>query len=205
MSSPKIHLRGAIRAVICGILMTSIIGETLIQSEAVCGGDDPPVAKAREESKSAADSSTKITPKESAAEPAKELFSGKVVLLPEVLKRRGIKATDEMKGQAVLETDSGEIWPLISDWRGRAFFQDERLRNRKVELVARRHQGLPYLQVLMVFTFNEQGERQYTDYWCDICSIPMYEIKDCDCCRGPIRLRFQKQNLPEYLKKTKAD
>jgi len=137
---------------------------------------------------------------EQPVEPAKELFSGKVVLLVDALKRRGIKAADEMKGQAALESTTGELWPLIADWRGRAFFQDERLRDRPVELVVRRHKGLPYLQVLMVFTFNEQGEREYTDYWCDICSIPMYEIKDCDCCRGPIRLRFQKQDLPGYIK-----
>ena len=138
------------------------------------------------------------------SEIVKELFSGKVVLLVEALKRRGIKANAEMKDQVVLEADNGELWPLVSDWRGRAFFQDERLRDRKVELVVRRHPGVPYVQVLMVFTFNEQGEREYTDYWCDICSIPMYEIKACDCCQAPIRLRFQKQDLPGYLKpKTK--
>lgn len=134
------------------------------------------------------------------SEIAKELFSGKVVLLVEALKRRGIKANSEMKDQVVLETDNGELWPLVSDWRGRAFFQDERLRDRQVELVVRRHPGVPYLQVLMVFTFNKQGEREYTDYWCDICSIPMYEIKACDCCQAPIRLRYQKQDLPAYLR-----
>ena len=52
----------------------------------------------------------------------------------------------------------------------------------------------------MVFTFDEDGVRQYTDYWCDVCSIPMYEIKPCECCQGDIRLRFQPQDLPDYLK-----
>lgn len=130
----------------------------------------------------------------------KQLFSGKVVLLPEALKRRGIKSNAEMKDQVVLETDSGELIPLVSDWRGRAFFQDERLRNRRVDLVGTRRPGVPYLQVLMVFTFDEQGVRQYTDYWCDICSIPMYEIKPCDCCQADIRLRFQPRELPGYVK-----
>ncbi len=138
--------------------------------------------------------------KEPESEVARELYSGKVVLLADALKKRGIKSTAEMKEQVVLETESGELWPIISDWRGRAFFQDERLRNRQVDLVARKHPGVPYLQVLMIFTFDEKGERQYTDYWCDICAIPKYEIKDCDCCQGPIRLRFQKQALPGYVK-----
>jgi hypothetical protein len=52
----------------------------------------------------------------------------------------------------------------------------------------------------MVFTFDEAGVRQYTDYWCDICSIPMYEIQPCECCQGDIRLRFQPQDLPEEFR-----
>lgn len=163
-------------------------------------GEDVPNAASTSPTPPRTVPSAKPASSETPAEPVKELYAGKVVLLLDVLKQRGIKATEEAKGQVVLETDKGDIFPLIPDWRGRAFFQDERLRNRQVELVARRHKGLPYLQVLMVFTFNEKGERQYTDYWCDICSIPMYEIKDCDCCRGPVRLRFQKQDLPGYLK-----
>lgn len=131
---------------------------------------------------------------------AKELFAGKVVLLPEALKRRGIQSKEEMKDQVVLETPTGELWPIVADWRGRAFFQDERLRNRRVELIARRHPGVPYLQVLTIFTFNDKGERQLTDYWCDICSIPMYELKDCECCQGEIRLRFQPRDLPKDVK-----
>ena len=133
--------------------------------------------------------------------PDKELFTGQVVPLIDALKRRKIETSEEeLKGQVVLETAAGNLIPIVPDWRGRAFFQDERLRNRKVELVGYRPAGTPYLKVLMVFTFDEDGQRQYTDYWCDICSIPMYEIQRCECCQGPIRLRYQPQELPDYLK-----
>ena len=54
--------------------------------------------------------------------------------------------------------------------------------------------------MLMVFTFDKRGIRQYTDYWCEICSIPMYEIKPCDCCQAEIDLRFQPRDLPLYLR-----
>ena len=135
-----------------------------------------------------------------AVEPKRELFSGKVVFVQDALKRRGIKVADEMKQQAVLETEAGELIPIAADWRGRAFYQDEKLRDRKVELVGYRRPGLPYLQVLNVFTFNAKNERQDTDYWCDVCSIPMYEIKECECCQGPIHLRFRPSKLPGYLK-----
>ena len=144
------------------------------------------------------------TPKAPAsAPPEKEVFAGKVVLLQEALARRGIETSEEMKAQVVLETEDGTLIPILSDWRGRAFFQDKRLRNRKVELVGYRPEGTPYLKVLMVFSFDKQGVRQYTDYWCEICAIPMYEIKECDCCHGLGELRFQPRDLPDYAKRAK--
>jgi hypothetical protein len=122
--------------------------------------------------------------------PAQQTFQGKVVFTHEALKRRGVKAyPEELKGQVALETKD-ELLPILPDWRGRAFYQDERLRNRDVELIGFRREGLPYLNVLTVYTFDAKSRRQYTDYWCDVCSIPMYEIKPCDCCQQEIRLRF---------------
>jgi len=136
--------------------------------------------------------------------PPKELFSGQVVLLSDALQKRGIETYDESGNHVVLETDGGDLIPILADWRGRAFYQDENLRNRKVELIAFRRPGLPYLNVIAVYTFDEQGERMYTDYWCDVCSIPMYQIQPCECCQGPVRLRFQKQDLPDYIRASDA-
>ncbi len=132
-------------------------------------------------------------------EPRRDLFAGKVVLLQDALKRRGIKVAEEMKLQAVLETKSGELIPIAADWRGRAFFQDKKLRGRPVEIVGYRQPGIPYLQALIVYFPNKKGEREEFDYWCDICAIPMYEIKDCECCQGPSRHRYRPAELPAYL------
>lgn len=131
----------------------------------------------------------------------KSLLRGRVVFVVDALRAREIKTyPEELKGQVALETKEGDLLPILPDWRGRAFYQDERLRNRQVELIGYRRAGVPFLQVLTVFTFSEDGARQYTDYWCDICAIPMYEIKPCDCCQQEIRLRFQPQELPEEFR-----
>jgi hypothetical protein len=159
---------------------------------------EKPVAEQAASSRSRERENAKTTQKKSAP-PKQQLFTGKVVLLREALERRGISAYDEFEKQVVLETADNELIPIIPDWRGRAFFQDKRLRDRKVDLVGYRRRGVPYLQILMVFTYNKQGQRRYTDYWCDICAIPMYEIQPCDCCQGPIQLRFQTRDLPDYL------
>jgi hypothetical protein len=130
----------------------------------------------------------------------KKLFRGTVVLAQTALKKRGIQVADEMRDHAVLETPDGKLIPIAADWRGRAFYQDKRLRNRKVELVGYQREGVPYLQILTVYMFDEKGQREEMDYWCDICSIPMYEIKDCECCQGPILLRYRPAKLPSFLK-----
>ncbi|MBI3862543.1 MAG: hypothetical protein HY290_11685 [Planctomycetia bacterium] len=135
----------------------------------------------------------------------KEIVSGKVVMLVDALKERGIKSyAEEIKGHVVLVTPEKELIPIVADWRGRAFYQDERLRNRPVDLIVNRRPGVPWVQVLSIFTFDEKGERNITDYWCDICAIPMYEIKDCECCQGPTRLRFRPQELPKDVPARKS-
>jgi len=135
----------------------------------------------------------------------KEIVSGKVVPLWDALKKRGVKSyPEEAKGQFVLVTEAGELVPIVADWRGRAFYQDERLRDRPVDLVVNRRPGVPWVQVLSIYAFDEKGMRNVVDYWCDICAIPMYEIKDCECCQGPTRLRFRPQELPADVSRRPA-
>ncbi len=185
----------------CAWLITVLGGLGPFALRAAETANSPPIPAIKKQSTT--DSQTdKSSPKDVSAKSEsfpKELFRGKVVILREALTRRGIKSAEEFDKQVVLETPDGELIPIVPDWRGRAFYQDEKLRNRKVELIGVRRPGVPYLQVLMIFTFDELGVRQYTDYWCDICSIPMYEIKQCECCQGPIHLRFQPRDLPDYI------
>lgn len=130
----------------------------------------------------------------------RRLYSGRVVRLRELLERKGLKFASEMQDHTVLETDDGRVLPILADWRGRAFYQDARLRDRPVTLVATFRPDIGYLQVLMVFLHDDQGGTLFTDYWCDVCSIPMYELKACECCQGEIRLRSEPQDLPSDVK-----
>ena len=53
---------------------------------------------------------------EDAEAPVKSTVSGRVVMLTEALKRRGIKSyAEENKGQVVLETAAGELLPIVPD------------------------------------------------------------------------------------------
>jgi hypothetical protein len=90
-----------------------------------------------------------------------------------------------------LKTPERKLLPLVEDVRGRAFRVDERLRKLDLELLVRRYEGLPGIQVLRVFEVAPEGLLEL-DYWCDVCSISMVEQKPCECCQAETVLRRTK-------------
>ena len=122
-----------------------------------------------------------------------EVLSGRVVFLAEALDRRfSVKSVPEARRHILaIETKDGPLVPLVEDTRGHAFRVDDRLRKLDVELTVRRYQGSPAVQVMRVCEVAKDGKYEI-DYWCDICSIPMFELKECECCQGPIELRKRK-------------
>jgi hypothetical protein len=118
-----------------------------------------------------------------------ESLRGKVMWTGDALKQRGIEIDpDAAQASVALVTAEGTIHPIVHDVRGRGFLKDERLRNREMELLVRRYEGSPYVQVIRIYTIKN-GRKYALDYWCDICAIIMFELKQCECCQGPIRLR----------------
>ena len=132
---------------------------------------------------------------ESAAAPkfVTQSLRGRVVWVSEAIKRRFQIVTEPQAAESMvaLETAQGELHPLVPDVRGRSFMVDERLRGVEMELYVRRYEGSPLIQVIRVFVVKPDGKYEL-DYWCDICAITMYILKDCECCQGPTRLREQK-------------
>jgi hypothetical protein len=142
----------------------------------------------------AAKQPTKPAPTKAAAAPTGEYTTerlrGKVVWLDEALKRlfNVTSEPDAEKTQVVLEMADGTLWPLVPDTRGRSFVVDERLRDVELELLVRRYKKAPLIQVIRILKPTKQGMLE-VDYWCDICAIPMYILKPCECCQGETRLR----------------
>jgi hypothetical protein len=122
-----------------------------------------------------------------------ETIRGKVVYLGEVMQREtGVAVVPEATERVLaLRTKEGTLVPLLEDVRARAFRRDERLREMEVELVVRRYAISPLVQVIRVIEVAKDGKYEL-DYWCDICSIAMFEKKDCECCQGPVELRRRK-------------
>lgn len=126
------------------------------------------------------------------AEYRNELLRGRVVWLAEALKSRfGITSVPEVaeNGLAILTTD-GSLVPIVENLRGRAFRKDRRLLEMDLELLVRRYEHQPFVQVVKIFEV-EGDKRNEIDYWCDVCAIIMYENGPCACCQDQNRLRRQ--------------
>ena len=118
---------------------------------------------------------------------------GEVVWLRDEIAKTGIKLAAEIaEGNLVLKESDGSFHPLMEDRRGHAFRLDPRLRSLKLELLVRRFQHHPYLQVLKVYEVGEDEIKRELVYWCEICAITMFELKPCDCCQGQIELQRRK-------------
>ena len=135
----------------------------------------------------------------SAAEPAAkfqlETLRGKVVFLAEALQRRtGVASVVESQDRILaLETQAGELIPLLEDPRGRAFRSDERLRKMEVELLVRHYTATPVRQIIRVSEIAD-GSRYEIDYWCDVCSIRSYSPGLCWCCQQETTLDLRDPN-----------
>jgi hypothetical protein len=118
-------------------------------------------------------------------------LSGTVVGLNAALKEKGLPCDPEpFDKQVVLREPDGSIFPLLSDEASRALFLDERLRNRRTEVRARRRPGLPFLQVLS-FQVEEDGRLRTPEYFCEICTISVRYPQICPCCQGEMVLRMR--------------
>jgi hypothetical protein len=119
-----------------------------------------------------------------------ESVRGRVVWLADAMKERfGVETdSDARHSVAAFATDDGQLLPIVKDFRGRGLYLDSRLHEMHLELLVRRFDGAPAIQVVRVYSLHADGKYEL-DYWCDVCSIPMYELKECECCQGPIRIR----------------
>lgn len=125
------------------------------------------------------------------AKPQAVTLRGKVLALAAALESRGLPIKPDLEPiarQVVLVGEDGTITPLFCDEASRALFLDERLRKRRAEIVGRRFEGVPYLQVI-TFKIEQDGQFQTPEYVCDVCTITVRYPQICPCCQGPMALR----------------
>lgn len=152
--------------------------------------DDPPTKEGQPGNEKAGDTDQSSAASRGSHSRRVRLLAGRVVDLAEAMERlHGVPSDHDATGSVfALETDQGRLHPILKDIRGRAFHKDERLLGKEMVLRVKQFDGTDVVQVMQIYTVKE-GKFAEFDYWCDTCAIAMFELKDCECCQGPIRFR----------------
>lgn len=118
---------------------------------------------------------------------------GEAVRLVDLLEGLGLEVDPgPIAEQCVVRTDDGRVVPLLSGPASRALFTDARLRGRPTEVIGRRPEGLPYVDVILFRVEDESdGLLKVPEYYCDVCTIAVRYDQVCPCCRGAMELRFR--------------
>ena len=95
---------------------------------------------------------------------------------------------DSLDKVVAFQTEDGRLIPILPTDSGLFFLRDERVRNRPMRITARVRDKVAGLEVITFHSLVD-GKPNEIYYWCEICSIQMYHLKECDCCQGPIELR----------------
>ncbi len=129
------------------------------------------------------------TPRQAA--PSVETYRGKVVSLNERLKKLGVALDPEAGLLLALETDRGQVLPLLRDSGSLMFFRDSRLLDRNLEIRGRTLPGTGLLQIISFHALKD-GRRFEVYYWCETCAIKRLSLEKtgvCECCGGVMELR----------------
>ena len=162
---------------VCGLLAVGLV---------LASGEPHETEKRSSDSTASPESSATLTE----APFRHKTLRGRFVWMNEALHRRhGVQTPIDLRESIPsIEMKTGELVPLIEDKRGGSFRRDQRLREMDLELELRFHRGSPMGQIVHLYQ-HEKGKRYVIDYWCDICSITMFEFGPCDCCQDQNRLR----------------
>jgi hypothetical protein len=151
------------------------------------GSDDPSAAPPDAPSSKQADGgASSVAGPES---PILELDAEGVYWGPAVKEKLSRELLDDAMDDVVaLRTSDGRLYPVLPTESGLFFYRDERVRARPMRVRGRWHAGLSMFEVIDRYSLLD-GKPNEIYYWCEICAIQMYHLKDCDCCQGPIELR----------------
>ena len=131
------------------------------------------------------------------ADPADSTKAGEIIQLdgqavfmgPALKKKLGRELLDAALDDVVaFESTDGKLFPILPTESGLFFYRDERVRQKPMRIKGRWHDKLQMLEIIDRYSLVD-GKPNEIYYWCEICSIQIYHLKDCDCCQGPIELR----------------
>lgn len=114
---------------------------------------------------------------------------------PTVLRGRIVNLADALQAQAKLEPERGTIYclktadgklhPILPTDTAAAIYEDERFRQRELQITARVFPDLPFLEVIKLQSVK-WGRVFDLYYFCNVCNITTHKPGPCECCQDPV-------------------
>lgn len=121
---------------------------------------------------------------------------GRVVPFRKAAERWGVELVEDWGADLLaLDADDGRVLPLLPTHAARFFYQDPAMWDRPMEIVGRFFPSLGSLEMIEVHSLHG-GKPYEIYYWCEICSIQLFQKKRCECCQGPLEVREQPLGEP---------
>ncbi len=114
---------------------------------------------------------------------------------PTVLRGRIVNLAEAVQAQAKLEAERGTIYclktaegklhPILPTDTAAAIYDDERFRQRELQITGRTFAEIPFLEVIKLQSVK-WGRVYNLFYFCQVCNITTHKPGPCECCQDPV-------------------
>ena len=112
------------------------------------------------------------------------VLRGRIVNLAEVLQTQ-VKLEAERGTIYCLKTAEGKLHPILPTDTAAAIYDDERFRQRELQVTARTFPEIPFLEVIRLQSIK-WGRVFDLYYFCNVCNIVTHKPGPCECCQDPV-------------------
>lgn len=112
------------------------------------------------------------------------VLRGRIVNLAEALQSQ-VKLEGERGTIYCLKTAEGKLYPILPTDLAAAIYDDERFRQRELQITARTFPDVPFLEVIKLQSVK-WGRVFDLYYFCNVCNIVTHKPGPCECCQDPV-------------------
>ena len=119
------------------------------------------------------------------AEPFKPVvLRGRIVNLAEIMQAQA-KLEPERGTIYCLKTTAGKLFPILPTDLAAAIYEDERFRQRELQITGRTFVEVPFLEVIKLQSIK-WGRVFDMTFYCRVCEIRTHKGGPCPCCQDPL-------------------
>ncbi len=114
------------------------------------------------------------------------VLRGRVVNLADVMQQK-YQATLDPQHAVIycLKTAEGKFFPFLPTDLSAAIYDDERFRQRELQVTARAFSDFPFIEIIKLQSVK-WGRVFDLYYFCEVCNIVTHKPGACECCQDPV-------------------